>query len=141
MMMRSALFAGFIASLAAPVGAQSIDQARSLFESQKYAEARAIVEPLAKRDPQAALLMGQILLQTGNASQSAEYLETAVKLNPQSSDAYNWLGKAYGTQAENANPFKQAMLARKTRSAWERAIALDPGNLDARRSPSVRRKP
>lgn len=130
--MKGALLPAVICVLALPLRAQSIEQAQRLFDQQKYADARAVIEPAAKTQPAAALLMGKIMLQMGDASKSADWLETAVKLSPQSSEAYDWLGRAYGTQAEQANVFKQAMLARKTKAAWEKAIALDPNNLDAR---------
>lgn len=59
-------------------------------------------------------------------------LEKAVSLDPRSSEYYDWLGKAYGTQAERASILKQPFLAKKTKSAWEKAIALDPDNIGAR---------
>jgi tetratricopeptide (TPR) repeat protein len=111
---------------------QSLEQAQRLYDAQKYPEARAMLEPLGKRDAPTALLMGKVLLQMNDASRSADWLEAAVKLDPRSSQAWDWLGRAYGTQAETANKLKQAFLAKKTKSAWERAIALDPNNLDAR---------
>lgn len=119
-------------SIASSAGAQTLDQAQKLYDAQKYAEARALLEPLGKHDAQTTLLMGKVLLQMGDGSKSADWLETSVKLNPRSSEAYDWLGKAYGTQAETANKLKQAFLAKKTKSAWEKAVELDPNNLDAR---------
>jgi len=71
-------------------------------------------------------------LEQNDARKAVELLEHAVALNPRSSEYYDWLGKAYGTQAEHANLLKQASLAKKTKSAWEKAVALDPDNIDAR---------
>ena len=63
---------------------------------------------------------------------AAEYFESATKLDPKNSTYYLWLGRAYGREAQDANVLRQPGLAKKTRSAWERAIELDPDNLDAR---------
>jgi tetratricopeptide (TPR) repeat protein len=63
---------------------------------------------------------------------AVDLLEKAVELNPRSSEYYDWLGKAYGTQAQKAGKLKQPFLAKKTKDAWEKAIALDPNNLEAR---------
>ena len=80
----------------------------------------------------AAFTLGKKALEQNDASKAVEFLEKAVSLNPQSSEYYDWLGKAYGTQAQRAGRLKQALLARKTKSAWEKAIALDPDNVEAR---------
>ena len=42
------------------------------------------------------------------------------------------MGRAYGDQAQRANKLKQGLLARKTKIAFEQAVALDPNNLSAR---------
>jgi tetratricopeptide (TPR) repeat protein len=118
--------------VALPLSAQSTDQAQQLYNSQKYSEARVMLEPIAKRDAAAALLMGKVLLQLDDPSKSIDYLETAIKLDPRSSDAYDWLGKAYGTQAQRVSKLKLPFLAKKTKTAWDKAIELDPNNLEAR---------
>ncbi len=83
-------------------------------------------------EAQAAFTLGKKALEQNDASRAVEFLEKAVTLNPRSSEYYDWLGKAYGTQAERAGRLKQAFLAKKTKSAWEKAIALDPENIEAR---------
>lgn len=132
--MRIAFIAGIgLVSASTIVSAQSpVEQAQKLFDAQKYAEAQQILVPLGNRDAGAALLLGKIALQQNDAPKSVDWLEKAVELNPRSSEAYDWLGKAYGTQAQKASKFKQPFLASKTKSAWEKAIALDPNNIEAR---------
>ena len=83
-------------------------------------------------EAQAEFLLGKKSLEQNDARKAIDYLEKAVSLNPRSSEYYDWLGKAYGTQAERASKFKQPFLAKKTKSAWEKAIALDPDNIGAR---------
>jgi tetratricopeptide (TPR) repeat protein len=58
--------------------------------------------------------------------------EKAVALDPQSSSYHQWLGRAMGRKAEVANPVTAFNLARRVKSEFERAVALDGNNLSAR---------
>ena len=107
-------------------------QGRQLFEAKKFSEARALVEPIGKTEAPAAFLLGRIALEQNDAKKSVDWLETAVELNPRSSEYWDWLGRAYGSQAQKASKLKLPSLARKTKNAWEKAIELDPENLEAR---------
>ncbi len=60
--------------------------------------------------------------------------EKSVQLTPDSSDYYLWLGQAYGEKAGHANPFSALSLAGKARRAFERAVELNPNNVEARLS-------
>ena len=106
-----------------------------LFEAGKYKEAKTVFEPAFKantRDAAAAFYLGRIALEERKNERAAEYFETATKLDPKSTTYYLWLGRAYGREAQQANVLRQPGLAKRTKSAWERAIELDPDNLDAR---------
>ena len=58
--------------------------------------------------------------------------ERAAKLNPNSSLNQLWLGRAYGEKAEHSSWFTAINLAKKTRIAFEKAVELDPRNIEAR---------
>jgi tetratricopeptide (TPR) repeat protein len=58
--------------------------------------------------------------------------EKAVQLDPSKSDYYLWLGRAYGEKADDVNPFTAARLAGKIRGNFEKAVQLDPKNVQAR---------
>jgi tetratricopeptide (TPR) repeat protein len=118
--------------LAVPLGAQSVEQGIQLFDARKYQEARAALLPYGQRDANAAFYLGKIEMESNDAGKAAEWFERAVNMNPKSAVYYDWLGRAYGTQAQHASKFKLPFLARKTRNAWETALALDPDNLDVR---------
>lgn len=112
-----------------------IDQAQKLFETRKYAEAIRLLEPVEDRDRDYAAArywLGRVAFAQGELDDAQDYFEEAVEANDRVADYYNWLGNTYGTIAQDSNPFKQGFLAPKMKSAWEKAIALDPMNIDAR---------
>lgn len=109
-----------------------VGEADKLFNAQRYSEARQLLTPIGKKDASAAFLLGKIAMAENQAPRAVDWLEKAVELNPRSSEYYDWLGKAYGTQAQKASKLKQPFLANKTKNAWEKAIALDPTNLEAK---------
>ena len=106
-----------------------------LFEAGKYKEAKTVFEPAFKantRDAAAAFYLGRIAMEERKTDRAADYFEAATKLDPKNSHYFLWLGRAYGREAQQASVLRQPGLAKRTRAAWERAIELDPENLDAR---------
>ena len=118
------------------IAAQTGDSAGiRLFESGKYPEAKTVFEPVLEanaRDAAAAFYLGRIAMEERRSDRAAEYFESATKLEPDNTTYFLWLGRAYGKEAQAANVLRQPGLAKKTKTAWERAIVLDPDNLDAR---------
>lgn len=106
-----------------------------LFEAGRFKEAKTVFEPALKsnaRDAAAAFYLGRIAMEERKNDRAADYFESATKLEPNNSTYFLWLGRAYGREAQSANVLRQPGLAKKTKNAWERSIALDPDNLDAR---------
>jgi Flp pilus assembly protein TadD len=56
----------------------------------------------------------------------------AVALNPGNGSYHRWLGHVYGEKADRASFLTAVGLARKTREEFERAVELNPGDIDAR---------
>jgi len=126
--------AAFCAIHAIPLAAQSpaLAEGRRLFDQRKYVEARTALQPVGKSEAPAAFLLGRVALELNDSRNAVAWLEKAVELNPRSSEYWDWLGRAYGSQAQRASKLKLLSIASKTKNAWEKAIALDPENLDAR---------
>ncbi len=125
-----ALLASTLVAVSLP--AQSVEQGIQLFNTKRYAEAQVALLPHGPTDASAAYYLGRIEMENSDADRAAEWFEGAVKLNPKSAVYYDWLGRAYGTQAQHASKFRLPFLARKTKNAWDTALALDPDNLDVR---------
>jgi tetratricopeptide (TPR) repeat protein len=106
-----------------------------LFEEGKDEEARAALLPaaLAKAgDAVAAYYLGRIAGRLGNFKEAARWLEKAVKLDEMNPLYHAWLGRVYAQQAQRASPVRQPFLARKMKAHWDRAVQLDPEDLDVR---------
>jgi tetratricopeptide (TPR) repeat protein len=56
----------------------------------------------------------------------------AVALEPENGRYHRWLGHVYGEKADRTNFLSAAGLAGKTRGEFERAVQLDPHDVDAR---------
>jgi Flp pilus assembly protein TadD len=61
-----------------------------------------------------------------------EACQRATSLAPQNSMYQLWLGRVYGEKADHSSIFSAPGLAKQARSAFERAVQLDPGNWEAR---------
>lgn len=115
--------------------APAVEQGLRLFEQGQFAQARAGLMPAATAKPPsttAEFTLGRIAMSQDDAKEAARWSELAIKANDRNSAYHSWLGRAYGSQAQHAGTFSMMMLARKTKSEFDRAVALDPDNLDAR---------
>jgi len=113
-----------------------IERGIALFKERKYPEAKkALARALAANPADAAAhaYLGLALLDHDrDAEQAAAHLEEAVRLEPNRSQFHRWLGAAYSRQAMGAGFASALGLARKARAAFEKAVELEPADLEAR---------
>lgn len=83
-------------------------------------------------DARAYNLLSRVYYQLELWDNAIRMAEKAVALEPQNSSYHLWLGRAMGRKAEDANPVTAFALARKVRTEFERAVALDTNNFSAR---------
>ncbi|HZD94591.1 MAG TPA: tetratricopeptide repeat protein [Candidatus Sulfotelmatobacter sp.] len=83
-------------------------------------------------DARAYHLLCRVYYQLELWDESVRMAEKSIALDPQNSSYHHWLGRAMGRKAEVANPFTAFNLARKVKTEFERAVALDANNLSAR---------
>jgi tetratricopeptide (TPR) repeat protein len=75
---------------------------------------------------------GQELYEAKKFGDAIGEFRAAVKLEPNSSPAYMWLGRALGRSAETMNRLRAAFIVSDVRESFERAVRLDPDNVEAR---------
>lgn len=116
--------------LAISLSAADLERGRKLFQSGSY---KAAVDAFSSAPSGAEMLLwlGKSLVMSGEPKRASDALEQAVKLQPSSSEAHQWLGRAYGRRAENSNMLSAASLASKARQGFEKAVSLDGRNLPA----------
>lgn len=113
----------------------ALAHARQLFDARNLDAARAEFAALARATPTDAipvLYLGKIALSQNDNDEAVRQLEHCVAIEEQNAECHLWLGNALGTSAQHASKFRQPFLARRTKTEFERAVALDPASVDAR---------
>jgi len=124
-----------VTALATTASAQSIDRAGQLFNDARYAEARVELVALQKandRNPQVAYYLGRIAIIENRSDDAIQQFERAVKLEDGNAVYHLWLGNAVREVTPRASKLKMPFYARRMKKEWERAVALDPNQIDAR---------
>ena len=108
---------------------------QELLRTGKADEARRMLQSTLQHNPndaQAYFLLCRLYFQLELWDNALLMAEKAVALDPNNSSYHMWLGRAAGRKAENSNPFTAWSLARRVHAEFERAVALDGNNLNAR---------
>jgi tetratricopeptide (TPR) repeat protein len=77
-------------------------------------------------------VQGRAALTRDEHEKAVELYTKAIALEPKNADYHYFLGVAYGEMAQEAGMLKAASLAKKTKAAFEQAVALNPKHTDAR---------
>jgi tetratricopeptide (TPR) repeat protein len=122
----------FLLSLAVTLAAKTPewDRAYTLYSQAKFREAAAILEKASGKDPDNLMLLGQSYYELKNYGGAVEAFEKAAEAKPKDSNIFVWLGRAWGRRAE-ANKAFALVWARRAKNAFEKAVGLDPKNVDA----------
>lgn len=89
-------------------------------------------KPSAATEAADYFLNGKNEFLAGDYKKAVESFEKAVSISPDRSEYELWLGRAYGRRAEKSAWLSAPPLASKARQSFEKAVALDPHNRDAR---------
>jgi tetratricopeptide (TPR) repeat protein len=119
--------------IGAAAGADTDPEA--LLRSGRPAEALQVLNTTLEQSPNDARaynLLCRVYVQLEIWENAVRMAEKSVVLDPGNSTYHLWLGRAMGRKAEESNSFTAFNLARKVRAEFERAVALDAGNLPAR---------
>ncbi len=121
----------------AAVDPSAFDQARTLFETHRPAEAQQAFEKLLAadpKDPEVNYYLGQLANRRNESEKATGYFQQAVAVAPNVGRYHHGLGDAFGRSAQKASVFSQFGLAKKCVASYERAVALEPDNADFRYS-------
>ncbi|HZY73959.1 MAG TPA: tetratricopeptide repeat protein [Edaphobacter sp.] len=109
-------------------------RANALLQQGRVDEARhALQQTLSAQpgDAQAHQLLCRVYYAQEMADSAIRECELSASSDPGNSDTQMWLGRAYGMKASRANPLIAFSIARKVHAAFERAVQLDPANVQA----------
>jgi tetratricopeptide (TPR) repeat protein len=91
-----------------------------------------LIGPANGEDTSTLFGQAQELMRRQQFAAAVPLLEKCVAAEPGSSKFHQWLGRALGLQAAQKGITSSVMSIRKVRAAFEKAIELDPLNLEAR---------
>jgi cytochrome c-type biogenesis protein CcmH/NrfG len=106
------------------------ERAHSLYQASDFKQAVAVLEKASRKDPDNLLLLGQSYIELKKYGDAVDVLEKSTEIEPKSSVLHMWLGRAWGRLAES-NKLLAFGRARKAKNAFEKAVQLDPKNVDA----------
>jgi tetratricopeptide (TPR) repeat protein len=96
-----------------------------------FDESLKVLQEIPSKDAAVYALMGRNYYMIGEHKRATEVLERAVASEPNSSEYCLWLARAYGRRAETSSPFTAPGQASRARQYFEKAVQLDPRNVEA----------
>ena len=121
-------------SAAVAAGPAPADSLEALMKEGDYRGARALAEEMLASDPDdagALIVLSQIYLTEEKGQPAADAANRAVKLEPSIADFRLWLARAYLLRASQST-LLSLWYARKGKGQYEKAVELDPGNVQLR---------
>jgi len=106
-------------------------RAEELYRRTDYAGTIQALTVALPKDAAGDALLGKACFMEGRYKDAVASLEKAVAGDSLNSQYYDWLGRAYGRLAEESSFLAALGNARKTVRAFEKAVILDPSNLEA----------
>ena len=133
--MRIPILSAFLAFLLTLPGVSAAASPKELLASGRVDEAVQALEQQVRQSPNDAAAYNQLCrayFQMEDWDRGIAGCERARNLDPQNSEYYLWLGRAYGEKADRAGFLSAAGLAKKVRVSFERAVELAPNDWQAR---------
>jgi tetratricopeptide (TPR) repeat protein len=86
----------------------------------------------SRGDPESFNLLSRAYYAMERWDDAVKWGERAIAMRPKDAGYHLWLARAYGRKAANSTPLAAAGIARKAKNEFERAVQLDPANVEAR---------
>ena len=110
----------------------TVRRANELYERTEYQESLHVLAEDPAPDAADYLLRGKNYFMLGNYKRAIEFLDKALAISPNNSEYELWLGRAWGRRAETSGWLTAALHASKARQSFEKAVALDAHNREAK---------
>jgi tetratricopeptide (TPR) repeat protein len=120
-----------LCALNVPAQGADLSEAARLYQRTQYEEAIRVVASLPGGNAEALLLAGKARYGLEEYRQASELFEKALEADPGNSSYWNWLGRAFGRRAETSSFLTAPRYAIRCRDAFEKAVELDSGNIEA----------
>lgn len=109
-----------------------VSQATALYQRTEYEDSLHVLAKDPTPDADGYFLSGKNFFMLGDYKRAIDFFEKAVALSPVNSDYELWLGRAWGLRAETSGWWMAPVIASKARQHFEKAVALDPRNHEAK---------
>ncbi len=109
-----------------------VRQASALYQRTEYENSLHVLSEDPAPDAANYLLSGKNYFMLGDYKKAIEFLDKALAISPNNSEYELWLGRAWGRRAETSGWLTAGLHASKARQCFERAVALDPRNREAK---------
>jgi cytochrome c-type biogenesis protein CcmH/NrfG len=120
-----------VAASAAWAGGADYEQAHKLYNFTDFQQSVKVLLAIQSKDAAVYALLGRNYYMEGEFKKASEALEKSFELQPTNAECALWLGRAFGRRAEMASPFTAPGYASRTRQYFEKAVSLNPANLEA----------
>ena len=115
--------------------ATAVDSARDLLAAGRIDDVISTLNghpSSAPSDAESANLLCRAYLAIDDLNRAEASCKKAVALDPDNSGYHRWMGHVYGAKADRSNFLSAASLAGKTRQEFERAVELNPDDIETR---------
>jgi len=109
-----------------------VRRADALYQRTEYKDSLQVLAEDPAPDAVGYFVRGKDYFMLGDYNKATELFQKALALSPMSSEYELWLGRAWGRRAETGSWLMAGPDASKARQCFERAVALDPHNRQAR---------
>lgn len=113
----------------------AVEEARQLIEQQKDSEAETLLLKAIEeneQDHEAYALLARIRLRKQDHKGAIDYATRALNIDETVSSYHLWLARSYLAKAMESGMINAFRYARKGKGEYEKAVALDPANTEAR---------
>jgi tetratricopeptide (TPR) repeat protein len=114
-----------------PAAGPELERARKLYNLTEFDRSLKVLQEAPQKDAEIWELIGRNLYMQGEYKKASEALDKAAAADPENGEIALWLGRAWGRRAETSSPFTAPGHASKARQWFEKAVELNPKNIEA----------